>query len=117
MSKTKGHKELEAAGFTVVKAIRLKFRRPGKWFEVITPDNDKGCVLRIGSRCWHFFYKDIGATSSGSSVESCPNGMLGDAVGTDAELETYKKNVISSPVRLKEEYEGLYAAVGQVIFD
>jgi hypothetical protein len=79
---------LKAAGFTVHSVHRVK---RGMWFDVTAPNGEKGAVLNHGEWIWHFFSCEFAATSSGTSIESCQTGGLGDAIETDEELAEYQR--------------------------
>ena len=109
-------KRLVKAGFRIVKEVNLKFKGTGRWYEVITPDNQSALLLKQSESCWHVFGAAMW-TASGSSIEQSYRGGLGDAIGTDSQMKTYKRLVLSAPQRLSREYDGLYAAQGQVYND
>ena len=107
--KTLGGKQLTEAYFRVVKEIYTA-QTKGQWYEVVNPEGDEGVVLRQANDIWHFFFKDFEGTASGSCPERCYLDGLGDAIGTDAQLETYKKYLYRALDRLLAEYDGLYRA-------
>lgn len=105
-AKTKGGRELEKNGFTVVKEVSLRWSGPGKWYEAITPDGEEVAMLKIGT-AWHAFG---GAEWSGSgySPRQALTGGLGDVIGSDSQLRSYENNVLAAPERLLQKYDGLY---------
>jgi hypothetical protein len=115
---TKTGKALVAAGYTVVKEVKtrphkLARSRAGRWYEVITPGGMSAVFMRQSDSAYHVF-GSASWTASASSIERAHEGGLGDAIGTDAELKTYGRLVMSAPERLSREYDGLYAAQSQV---
>lgn len=110
---TETQKRLEAAGFTVSKVY------PGaKWFEVTDPTGEAGAVLCQSFAAWHYFSRDVAATASSSDPKRCHLDGLGDAIGTDAQMATYKGLLHPNRVpRPLQRFEGVYAAMGQVAAD
>jgi hypothetical protein len=140
---TVGARELAKAGYTGIKEIRLVGKGPGLWYEAVSPKiplsrpqdsatprdwsprwteerkftkGEGVLVLRQGSGIWHVFYRGE-STSSGGDPLGALTGGLGDAIGSDNDLERYCELVLSAPQRLAEEYDGLYAAQGQCYHD
>lgn len=113
MAETRGKRELEEAGFTVVHEVRLKWKKPGRWFEVVTPGGGEDAVmLRQSPTVWHTFYR-YEATASGHDPFRALTGGLGDVIATDGQLRTYLDLVLEAPERLLREYDGLYRASSQ----
>ncbi len=111
MSKTQ--RIIEFAGFRVHKAYL-----GARWFEVTSPDGDRGYVLCQSYAAWHFFYRDILGTASNSSVHRCHRGGLGDAIGTDSQMKTYKRllSIDNVPPEIRS-VDSVYAAMSQVQAD
>ncbi len=103
MKKSKSVQRLEAAGFTVGKIHR------GRWFEV-TKNGEAAVIVRQHENCWHWFAMANESTASGSSPERCDTGLLGDVIGTDAELRTYRRLVLDAPTILCRKCSALYRA-------
>jgi hypothetical protein len=112
MVATAGGRELEAAGYKVVKEVKLKWSAHCRWYEVVAPNGEECLILRQSSNRWHAFGRS-GWTASGSSPERAVKGGLGDAIDTDAQLKSYCNMVLRAPDRLAKEYYGLYEAQGQ----
>lgn len=104
---------LWAAGFQTRNLVKANGYA---WFEVIKGE-ECGLVVRQNAHAYHWFAQNIAATGSGTSVSCCDRGGLGEAIGTDAEIRTYKKLIRQSPMRLQQSYAGLYEAVCQVLAD
>lgn len=96
-----GRKELIGAGFTV-HAVWAH-----RWFKVTAPDGTEGHVLRQGKNCWHFFNDNPGWTASGTSVDSCLRGGLGDALHTDAHVKAYERLLHECPVAVRRACLGI----------
>ncbi len=109
MVETKNGKRLEAAGFTVLREVSLKWSGRGKWFEVTTPDGLPAIVGVQNPSCWHCFGESEW-TASSSGPEHCHDGGLGDAIGTDSQMKGYKRLVLRAPQTLTAKYDGLYRA-------
>jgi len=114
MLTTKGGKELKKAGFHVIKEIGIGdslwgFKK-GRWFAVVSPENEGGIVLMQGPNIWHFFAKNTETTASGSSAKMCHYGGLGDAIDTDSQIASYKRYLLNAPDSLIDSYDGLYRA-------
>ena len=109
MTETIGGRELERAGFTVIKEVELKWEAPGKWFEAITPQGEEVAMLRQSAHRWHAFFK-VPATASGGDPISALKGGLGDVIDTDAQLRSYCRMVLRAPLRLARYYDGLNSA-------
>lgn len=125
---TVGGRELAKAGYTAIVEIRLQGKGPGLWYEAVAPrrpnagprdwsprwgkKGEEVLVLRQGPAIWHVFYRDQSTASGGDPLRALTGG-LGDAIGSDSDLERYCELVLSAPRRLAEEYDGLYAAQGQ----
>jgi hypothetical protein len=107
---TKTEKKLTDAGFKIIK----KFPG-GRWFQVIAPDGESGAVLCQSFAAWHFFSEDHAATASSCSVERCHLDGLGDAIGTDSQMSTYRRLLqeVNVPKPLIK-FDGVYVAIGQV---
>lgn len=97
-----GWRQLLAAGFKVHKGYRRKF------YVVTAPNGDDGVVLRQSPNKWHFFWRSVEASASGHSPETCMKGGLGDVIGTDGELRSYKRMMIAAPDALLTQCDGLY---------
>ena len=106
-------KQLEADGFTDVRLVRG--RGCTQWFTAIAPPGrspnppDPVVMLRIGS-AWHCFYCSFRGAGSGYTPLAALRGCLGDVIGTDSQLRSYKKVVLNAPAWLSRSYDGLYAA-------
>lgn len=110
---SKAEKMLTEAGFKVIKVY------PGaRWFEVVSPDRGRGIVLRQNFDCWHFFYVDFVSTGSGSTAKGCPYGGLGDAIGSETQMRTYKRLLdepnVPEPLR---KHPSVYVAMQQASHD
>jgi cytochrome P450 len=118
MTKTRSSKAVEAlqaAGFKVLALYRPHPYGAYRWFAVVAPDGERGAVFCQHAGCWHFFSKHHSSTASSSSAARCHEGGLGDAIGSDGELRTYRRNLQPGniPKRLRA-YHGVYAAMCQV---
>jgi hypothetical protein len=104
---------IQAAGFGIVEV-----HRPGRWYEVTAPDGEHGAILKQSEACWHFFARDVAATASHSDVARCHLGGLGDAIGTDGQLKTYRQ-LLSEPnvPAALRSYRGVHAAMTQACAD
>lgn len=125
---TVGARELAKAGYRDITEIRLVGKGPGLWYEAGAPrqpnagprdwsprwgkKGEEVLVLRQGPAIWHVFYRNQSTSSGGDPLRALKGG-LGDAIGSDSEMERYCELVLSAPRRLAEEYDGLYAAQGQ----
>lgn len=87
-----------------------------KWFDVVAPDGEEGAVLVQSEGAWHFFSKSHESTASGSCAENCHRGGLGDALGTDSQLRTYKHLVLDTVPKPLEQYAGILAAQSQAAY-
>ena len=106
---------LAAAGFKVLALYRPRHFGAYRWFAVVAPDGEHGAVFCQHKGCWHFFSRHSGGTASSSQVEHCHQGGLGDAIGSDSELRTYRRNLQPGNVpRRLRRYEGVYQAMCQV---
>lgn len=105
--KSKSVQRLEAAGFTVGRAYR------GRWFDVVK-DGEAAVVVRQHENCWHWFAVANESTASGVSPERCADGLLGDVIGTDAELKTYTRLLLDAPQALLIHCSALYSASSEV---
>lgn len=106
--KTVGHRELEADGFTVLRT----FRNP-RWFKVQKGD-DIGYIARQGPRCWHYFWSNLEGTGSGETPSRAMFGGLGDVIGTDSEMRTYKRIVLNAPTLIRNTCHSVYRASSDV---
>jgi hypothetical protein len=107
---TKTEKLLTAAGFKIGRK-----HDGGRWFEVTTPDGELGAVLCQSFAAWHYFSEKHAATASSSNVARCHLDGLGDAIATDAQMDTYERLLQEQnvPSGLRR-FAGVYAAMGQV---
>lgn len=105
---TIGWQELTAAGFKVHKGYR------GRFYLVTAPDGESAVVLRQARNCWHYFANASEATASGSTAAECMRGGLGDVIGTDGEMRTYRRLMFSAPGALLRASDGLYRGAIQV---
>lgn len=123
--RTVGARELAKAGYTEIYEVVIKYKGPGLWYEAAAPSKpgsgprdwsprrgEQVLILRQGRGAWHVFYR-YKATSSGGDPLRALRGGLGDAIGSDDDLERYCELVLSAPRRLADEYDGLYEAQGQ----
>jgi hypothetical protein len=130
-ARTAGARQLESHGFTEIHEIALVGKGRGLWYEAKepppswktphdwTPRGEPGehvLLLRQAPNIWHAFYKTP-TTGSGGDPRRALTGGLGDAIGTDAEMERYCDLVLAAPRRLAEDYSGLYEAQGQCFHD
>jgi hypothetical protein len=107
---TKTAKLLTDAGFKIGRKYD-----GGQWFEVTTPRGEFGAVLCQSFAAWHYFAEKVAATASDSNVALCHLGGLGDAIGTDAQMRTYKRLLTESNVPKElRRFDGVYAAMQQV---
>jgi hypothetical protein len=129
---TVGARELAKAGYTAIYEVKLRGKGPGLWYEAVAPRSpnagprdwsprwgkkgEEVLVLRQGPAIWHVFYRDKSTASGGDPLRALTGG-LGDAIGSDNDLERYCELVLSAPQRLAEGYDGLYAAQGQCYHD
>jgi hypothetical protein len=74
---------------------------------------EKVAFLRQAPRIWHAFYEER-ATGSATTPYSALNGSLGDVIGSDREMNTYKRLVRKAPRSLSNRFEGVRAAMQQV---
>ncbi len=129
----KFERQLTEAGYVLIKALSTRRKigdgwvdgngnptpplyeaaKSGRWFEVQTPSSDHGLLLRQGPHCYHVFGSSCW-TASGSNLTTAHRGGLGDAIGTDSQMRTYKRLVESAPRKWADDFEGLSAAKSQV---
>lgn len=111
MRKDKGHLELEAGDFTVIKV-----HQAGRWYEVTTPDGEVGAVLKQYPNAWHFFSKDVASTASNGNAATCHRGGLGDAIDDDRALKRYRELLDEPNVpQTLRGFEGVYVAMQQAV--
>ena len=110
-AQTKFYKELIESGFTVVNQVEKM------WFEAIDPMGYNCLVVKQNAHAYHWFDKNTGSTASGSSAKSCYMNCIGDAIGSDSELKTYYKLILSASEKLMNKYEGLMQAAMQVDYE
>lgn len=122
-----GASQLAQHGFTDIHEIVLWGKGIGLWYEATEPPpswkgphdwtpraepRDRVLLLRQAPNIWHAFYR-APATGSGHDPRRALTGGLGDAIGDDAQMERYCALVLAAPLRLAEDYSGLYEAQGQ----
>lgn len=100
-------KELTQAGFTVIA------NHGARWVEVIDPTGEHGAVWKQSASAWHYFAKACHATANSCNAATCHLGALGEAIGTDSQLRTYRRGVASPPKALRS-FLGVRSAMSQV---
>ena len=103
-------REAEAAGFTL-KGVAPNDRR---WIHVLAPSGEEGVLFRVSANKWHWFSWHYEATGSGHSPLRALDGGLGDVIGTDGEMRSYRVQMLAAPNCYLTKCAGLYRASCQV---
>lgn len=97
--------DIVSAGYTIRNVIR---QNGYMWIECTDNRGEDAVIVRQNAHAYHWFSKLHAVTGSGCSVLTCDSGGLGDAIGTDSEMKTYKKLINGAPTKLQRNYKGLY---------
>jgi hypothetical protein len=86
-----------------------------KWFRVThMQSGDEGVLLCQSKHKWHFFWSAFEGSASGGSPETAVDGSLGDVIGTDGEMASYKRIMRAAPEVYSTDCDGLYRNVSFV---